>query len=309
MPDIAVVGAGPFGLSVAAHLGERARVFGAPLETWRTRMPPDMLLRSAWDETSLSAPQGRGTIDEWAAATGAAREEPLALQTFLRYADWFRSTFVVDHDVSDVVSIAPSGERFVVTAESGASAEFTAIVIAVGVTPFPYAPPALAPALGQGASFAIDMRDPERYRGASVLVVGAGQAGLETAGILARAGADVEVVTRSEVRWFADREPHHERSALGRRLYRLAYPAVGYGPPPLNRLVLYPDLYAALPPRIRRKLTARLLRPGGSPWVRSLVEGRVALTEGVAPTAVSHEGDRVRVALSDGRTLARSTTS
>ena len=54
-PEIAVIGAGPFGLSVAAHLGARARVFGAPMETWRTRMPPEMLLRSAWEETSLSA--------------------------------------------------------------------------------------------------------------------------------------------------------------------------------------------------------------------------------------------------------------
>ena len=63
--DVAVVGAGPFGLSVAAHLGQRlrVRVFGAPMETWRTRMPPQMLLRSAWEESSISAPDDVGTID------------------------------------------------------------------------------------------------------------------------------------------------------------------------------------------------------------------------------------------------------
>jgi len=61
--DVAVVGAGPFGLSVAAHLTHRrVRAFGRPMETWRTRMPPDMRLRSDWSETNLSAPQDRGTI-------------------------------------------------------------------------------------------------------------------------------------------------------------------------------------------------------------------------------------------------------
>ena len=59
--DTAVVGAGPFGLSVAAHASRRgsARMFGEPMRTWRTLMPPDMLLRSDWDHTNLSAPGAR----------------------------------------------------------------------------------------------------------------------------------------------------------------------------------------------------------------------------------------------------------
>jgi NADPH-dependent 2,4-dienoyl-CoA reductase/sulfur reductase-like enzyme len=135
-----------------------------------------------------------------------------------------------------------------------------------------------------------------------VLVVGAGQAGLESAGLVARCGGDVEIVTRSDVRWFADREPHHPRGPLHRRLYRLAYPAVGYGPPPLNRLVLWPDLFAALPRSARRKLTARLLRAGGSPWLRSLVESRVRITSGTTPTGVDHAEGALRVTLSNGAT-------
>ena len=79
--DVAIVGAGPFGFSVAAWLDDRrTRVFGSPMQTWRTLMPPDMLMRSAWEETSLSARGGRGSIDEFiqlydytAAAVKAAR--------------------------------------------------------------------------------------------------------------------------------------------------------------------------------------------------------------------------------------------
>ena len=78
--DVAVIGAGPFGLSVAAHLNDRpVRVFGAPMQTWRTRMPPDMRLRSDWDETSLSAPGDRGSIDVWSRAQDEPREEPIPL--------------------------------------------------------------------------------------------------------------------------------------------------------------------------------------------------------------------------------------
>ena len=99
--DVAVIGAGPFGLSVAAHLPHRAvRVFGEPMQTWRTRMPPDMLLRSDWEETSLSAPHDRGAIGIWARAAGEPRVEPIPLQTFLRYAEWFRQTFVRESDSS-----------------------------------------------------------------------------------------------------------------------------------------------------------------------------------------------------------------
>ena len=97
--DIAIVGAGPYGLSVAAHLrGRRVRTFGEPMETWRTRMPPDMLLRSDWKETSLSAPREAGTIDRWAREASEEREEPIPLQKFLRYADWFRRTFTPEGD-------------------------------------------------------------------------------------------------------------------------------------------------------------------------------------------------------------------
>src|SRR5205823_5417519 len=58
--DVAVVGAGPYGLSTAAHLlgqGLRVAVFGRTLEMWREHMPGGMLLRSHWWATNLSDPR------------------------------------------------------------------------------------------------------------------------------------------------------------------------------------------------------------------------------------------------------------
>jgi NADPH-dependent 2,4-dienoyl-CoA reductase/sulfur reductase-like enzyme len=132
--------------------------------------------------------------------------------------------------------------------------------------------------------------------------VGGGQGGLEAAALARRAGADVEIVIRSQLRWFTDREPYRPRGPLQRRIYRLAYPVVGYGPPPLNRLALHPDAFAALPAPLRRRVAKRILRAGGSPWVRGEIEGRVRVTEGVAVTGAERRDASVRLELSDGST-------
>jgi pyruvate/2-oxoglutarate dehydrogenase complex dihydrolipoamide dehydrogenase (E3) component len=302
--DVAIVGAGPFGLSVAAHLRHLSvRTFGASMATWRNCMPPEMLLRSAWEETSLAGPGGAGSIDEWVARTDEVRTEPIPLQYFLRYADWFRATYAGTVDPSDVTRVEAAGNRFRV--QTAANGEFLAdrVVIAVGVMPFAYVPPALHEVFGDRAGTAPTVRDADKYAGRRLLVIGGGQAGLESAGLAAQAGADVELVTRSRVHWFADREPETPRGPLGQRIYRLAYPAVGYGPPPLNRLVLHPDLFAALPFGLQRRLTRRLLRPGGSPWLRPLVEGKVRVREHCTVASAERRGDGFAVVLTDGGRL------
>jgi lysine/ornithine N-monooxygenase len=299
--DVAVVGAGPFGLSVAAHQAHRrVRAFGEPMETWRTRMPPDMRLRSDWDETSLSAPEDRGSIDAWARAVGEAREEPIPLPKFLRYSEWFRETFVPENDRADVAQLERGGGVYRITTAAGGEADARTVVVAVGVTPFPHAPPPFDEALGDGVSFAIERQDYAAYRDRRVIVVGGGQGGLEAAALARRAGADVEIIIRSQLRWFTDREPYRPRGRLRQRLYRVAYPVVGYGPPPLNRLALHPDAFAALPAPARRAVARRILRAGGSPWVRGEVEGKVAVTEGVAVRRLERSDGDIRLELSDG---------
>jgi cation diffusion facilitator CzcD-associated flavoprotein CzcO len=298
--DIAVIGAGPYGLSVAAHLiGRNVRAFGAPMETWRTRMPPYMFLRSDWRETSLSAPGNLGSIDRWAGVSGEEREEPIPLQKFLRYAEWFRSTFVPEGDPADIAALERDGNGYRLTTAAGDELVARQVVVAVGAVPFAHAPPQLAEAVGGRVAFATSLQDYEPYRGRRVVVVGGGQGGLESASLALQAGAEVELVVRSSLRWFADREPHKLRGRLHQRLYRIAYPVVGYGPPPLNRLALHPDAFAKLPKAARRRLASRILRAGGSPWLRDEVERGVQVTEGVGVDRIEQDG-AVRLWLSDG---------
>jgi lysine/ornithine N-monooxygenase len=271
------------------------------MATWSDRMPSGMLLRSAWDETSLSAPRDAGTIDQWIAATDEVRQEPIPLEMFLRYGAWFADRFVAERDPSDVAAIERGGSGYRLTTEAGAEVDVKTLVLAVGVMPFAYVPPELGELFGDSISLATVRPDElERYAGRRVLVVGGGQAGLETSGLTAQAGGEVELVTRSELRWFADREPHYPRTPLRRKLYKLGYPAVGYGPPPLNRLVIHPDLFAAMPESLRRKMTMRVLRSGGSPWLRTLIDKSVRISEYCTITNAQKNGNGLHITLSNG---------
>jgi FAD-dependent urate hydroxylase len=300
--DVAVVGAGPYGLSVAASVASaRAIVFGQPLLTWQ-RMEPDMELRAAWDEMALVAGGGRGGLDAWLAETGRPRREPMTPADFVAYGTWFRQRFVPEFVEDDVEIVEPEGALLRVAA-GGSEWLARRLVVAVGITPFPY----LAP---QFARLGDERVEPAALRNgfadladARVAVVGGGQSAVEAAAHAARAGASVTMLVRGTVTWFADREPHTPRGWVGQRLYRLAYPVVGYGPPPINRLVRRPDAFAALPFAMRRRLTNFLLRPGASPWLQPLVEGRVDVREHVEVRQVECGEAALRLHLSGGEPL------
>ena len=57
--DVVIVGAGPYGLSLAACLranGVEHRIFGEPMKPWLTQMPEGMLLKSEGFASNLYAP-------------------------------------------------------------------------------------------------------------------------------------------------------------------------------------------------------------------------------------------------------------
>lgn len=64
-PEAVVIGAGPYGLSIAAHLRRRGiafRIFGVPMQNWRSAMPKGMLLKSEGFASNLSDPGGAMTL-------------------------------------------------------------------------------------------------------------------------------------------------------------------------------------------------------------------------------------------------------
>ena len=299
--DVAIVGAGPYGLAIAAHLAHRrVAAFGSPLLTWRTRMPADMELRAAWHEMTLTTPSGAGTLDDWMRSTGARRVEPMPVADFIRYADWYRERFVPEVVESDVASLEEWRDRLLVRTAAGEERVARHAVAALGITPFPYVPAIFRDANPERVTVAVDRTAWAATKGRRIAIVGGGQTAVEAAAIAASTDADVELLVRGSLVWFADREPYHPRGRVADALYRLAYPAVGYGPPPINRLVLHPDLFAALPAPLRRRLTARMLKPGGSPWLRARVEGKVRVTQHVSVVGLDESNRGVVLRLDDG---------
>src|SRR5215469_230931 len=91
MTEVVIVGAGPYGLSVAAHLaaaGVSFRIFGKPMSAWADQMPKGMLLKSEGFASSLSDPGAQFALGEYCRQQNLPYEDngrPVELETFVNY--------------------------------------------------------------------------------------------------------------------------------------------------------------------------------------------------------------------------------
>ena len=116
--DVVVIGAGPYGLSAAAHLnanGVSVRVFGETMSFWDRNMPEGMCLRSPWEASQLSDPSRSLTIDAFQTATGVPVSRPVPIARFVAYGRWFQSHAVPNLEPRRVAeiekSLTPMGGR------------------------------------------------------------------------------------------------------------------------------------------------------------------------------------------------------
>lgn len=114
MDDLVVVGAGPYGLSIAAHAaaaGLRVRVLGRPMASWRDHMPEGMYLKSEPWSSNLSAPGGRHTLADYCAGLGVRAEHggPLPIGTFSAYGLWFAGRAAPEVEEVTVTELTPQG--------------------------------------------------------------------------------------------------------------------------------------------------------------------------------------------------------
>src|SRR5260370_3829748 len=139
----AVIGAGPYGLSVAAYLharGAPTQVFGEPMESW-LNMPARMALKSVWSASSLADPEGAFSLDRYCRAMGADATEPIPLAFFIGYAQWFREHAVPDVDRVYVRFVQLEGDRFRISLSDGRTLAAGRVVAAGVVRQFPYVAP------------------------------------------------------------------------------------------------------------------------------------------------------------------------
>lgn len=281
---IAIVGAGPFGLSVAAYLrslGLPFRIFGTPMQRWLAQMPAGMYLKSEWDASSLADPGNRFTLQQFCAdARLPYGNAPIPLDTFTRYALSFRRHLVpmVEDVLVTALDRRPGG--FDLKLATGESVKVKSVVIATGLSHAEYVPQQLASLPQQLASHSSAHHDLSQFRGREVVVLGAGQSALETAALLNEAQARVTLLVRgSSVEWNHTPSPHPP--SLWQRMRR---PASGLGPGLKSWFYANaPMLFHQLPQQMRintvrgTKSRAAFLGPAGAWWLRERVLGRIPI--------------------------------
>ncbi len=228
--DVAVIGAGPYGLSAAAHLkaadGLDIRVFGEPMSFWERHMPKGMLLRSPLEGSHLSDPSGALSLEAYAAARGNPLTAPLPLPRFTDYGRWFQNQAVPDLDSRRIHHVEKNGSGFHLTLEGGENLKARRVVIAAGIMPFAWHPLEFRSLPRYLASHASAHTDLSRFSGKQVAVIGGGQSALESGALLHEVGAEVEVLVRTPiVRWLWRRPWVHTCRPIARMLY--APPDVG----------------------------------------------------------------------------------
>jgi hypothetical protein len=306
--DTAVVGAGPYGLSVAAHAaarGSRTRVFGTPMRAWAEHMPVGMKLKSEPWASHLSDPRDRYTLRTYCQLQGLpyAHGEPVPVQTFVDYGRWFRQETVPDLHETDVLRIDRAGSVFALELADGSSVRARSVVLATGFLPFPRIPEALAGFEAPQLLHSSAVNDLSGFLGKRVTVVGAGQAAIEIAVLLDETGADVTLVARTgALRW--NSLPADLPTGLWERLRR---PESGLGPGYYNKVLSdLPTLFRRLPDTYRMEVVRKTLGPEGSWWVRERFEKSFDaehLRTGTRITSARAEDGGLRLELSDGREL------
>ena len=306
--DTVIIGAGPYGLSLAAHLdamGVNFRIFGAPLNSWRHHMPKGMLLKSDGFASNLASPDPNSTLKAWSEAHGRDYDDtgmPVALETFLDYSAWFQQHYVPMLEDSQVVSLSHDGDRFTLWLDDGEMLKASRVVLAVGISWFKEMPAEISGLPRELATHSYDNHDLTRFAGKKLLVLGAGASAVDIAVLAQEAGADVSLVTRGpEIHYHSMPDP----DAVS-WLTSITHPSSGIGPGWRSFMCSNaPRLFRRMPEALRLRATERHLGPAPGWFMRGKLTSKVhyrheienarAYRDGVLLTSRGEEGDTVQI--------------
>ncbi len=299
--ETTIVGAGPYGLSIAAHLRASALPFemlGTPFESWRSFMPQGMLLKSERFASNLWDPRRRYTFRRYCEAQRLSYQpvgSPLSLEQFLEYGEWFRRQTAIEPRDLKVTELRRVPGGFGLQLADGSGFVSRRVVLATGHMAFRVLPPELAHLPEPLVLHSSRIGDVRGYAGRDVCVIGAGQSALETAALLHENGARVRVlVRRDRIEWNAPSKP---RPLLARLVQPDAGVASGWRSMAVSELPrLFRWLFA---PEKRHRFVALSYGPGGAWWLRERVEGRIPILLGCHALSAEVVDGRVNLTLQE----------
>jgi len=269
--DITIVGAGPYGLSIAAHLrhlGMDFRIIGSPMHTWRTHMPKGMHLKSAGLSATLFDPEGQFSLKHYCKSNSIPYQDeglPISLELFTEYGMAFQKKFAPDLEESKLESLVKCAEGFQLRLENGTQFKSRKVILAVGIDYFRNIPVPLTTLPQNLFSHSAENHHLEKYQGKQVVVIGSGSSAIDMAVLLHEAGANPTLIARRDAISFGQKEGK-SRTFLS----RIFAPMSGLGPGWKNLLCAdVPGLFRYLPDNFRCKMVKEFLGPSGGWFIRN----------------------------------------
>lgn len=293
--DVAIIGAGPYGLSTSAYFsayGVDHRIFGVPMQLW-SLMPKGMCLKSLDFATNIYTPKKGYSFIDYCRAQGVSSAEPIPVDLFIRYGLWAQKQLVPQLEQNRVTRLSEADGTFEVELDTGEKFSARKVVMATGLTNFARMPDALKNLPANLAGHTSQHQDYAEFRGKDVVVVGAGQSALEAAVLLHENGANVLIVVRNYAAFCAG-APNPPTSIIGRMRNPLS--VLGHG-----RLNFFLDRvpFGAhyLPDAKRVALTRKHLGPIGAWWLAPRFEGSVPVLPRTEIVRAEPQDGRVRITL------------
>ena len=263
--DVTLVGAGPYGLSVGAHLagiaGLDLQILGKPMHSWSHRMPQGMQLKSAGFASNLYASHHRYSLRDFYAEQGQVYDDlrlAVPVEMFCAYGLAFQQRFLPSIKSDHLVALHADGKGFVLHTDAGDVLRSRRVILAVGQDDFAFVPELLAGLPKQYVTHSSDHHALDHFSNRDVVVIGGGASATDLAVLLHEAQARVVQVMRRGSAHFSGIWQETSASWLA----RVRQPVSSIGPGWRNQLYAgLPSLYRHLPDRLRLRIVRRHLGP------------------------------------------------
>jgi thioredoxin reductase len=291
--EIAIIGAGPYGLSVAAHLRARGiehRIVGNPMQFWLGHMPKGMLLKSDGFASTLFDPKGDFTLRHYCEERNIEYADlgiPVRIEDFCAYGLAFQRRFAPTLDNKRVTSLEHTRTGFTLDLSDGESFTAQRVVVATGLSHFEYVPSQLAALPKELLSHSCAHVDLVRFKGRDVTVIGGGASATELATLLYEAGANARMVARQP-----SIELHTRMQSARTFAQKIRRPISTIGPGWKSRFFTdLPLVFHRLPKSVQNRLVKGFLGPAGGWFLRGRLD-QVPLLAGYQIEGAESLGDR-----------------
>jgi cation diffusion facilitator CzcD-associated flavoprotein CzcO len=296
--DVAIIGAGPYGLSLSAHLtrrGVRHRIFGDPMRFWRD-MPEGINLKSLAFATNIEVPTRGYSFPQWCRERGLEDFEPCTMKSFATYGCEMQQRFVPQLEEVFVSKVEQRDRQFQVTLATGAAFRSARVVCCTGLSGLSYIPDVLRNLGPDRMKHTFDISDYGPFRNMRVAVIGAGASAIEAGTLVREAGGTSDVFVRGKEAVI------HGRAPRSRPLWRrLKDPTSVLGASRTGWVLQhFPLIVHRMPLDRRTRFIKGHYGPASPWWIRDRVIG-------IVPIHVRHElvqaedtGDGVRLTFHTG---------